>query len=257
MTSLLPIKINKETITLKNSNDSIHVNQNVLITKDKRKFFSKIINISNESVIISNPSIDNLTDFEYELLDSESSWITNPLILGHLVDSYGQIVDNYKIYNLKQPKKSKKEIKSTFYLSHNESIEKDFVYIGINIEISIKKLIELQVNNSQNFTFINIVNPKNKYSIKNLKIFEKFNLHKKNLFLSLTNMSDYKIIQNYIEYFRNSLNSNTVLIINSDEWTETELFEFNWIFQNTPKIILFVNKNKCPLKNFCSIYIEE
>lgn len=258
MSALFPISINEENITLESTEKNLTTNQYIKITKNKQYYYSSIISIDEEKVIIKNPRIDNLVDYNYESIELDKVTIYNPMILGHQINTYGQIIDNTIIYSLKKPSVRKTNPKSEFFLTHKESLDKDFVYLGLDIETNLKKMIEIQTNNVQNYTFLNIVRKNSNYGLKTLKMFQKFSLEKKNCILEINSPQDYESIYQYIEYFKDGLNSNTLVILNSIDWTDQELFEFNWILNKIPKIVVFHSgQENRTIKRFCNIVISE
>jgi hypothetical protein len=246
-----------------NSNQSISSNQYIKIIKDKESHYSKIIELNETTATIENIShykITNLEEWIFQMTNSTDSVIHNPLILGNQVNIFGEVIDNKTLYSLSaKTKVSTKILDNDFYLSATESIKPEFVFFGIYIDNNLKSLIELQTNNAKNYTYINLTpgQTNNQNGIKFLKVLEKFNLKKKNLFLEIEGANNIDVIMDYVEYFKNSLNQYSLIIINANDWSDSALFEIIWALGKTPKLILLNSQQERKIKHFCSAIIGD
>lgn len=258
MLQLVPTKINAEKIHLEFSDSSIRFNSYIKIKKAKNTYFAKVQSINNEEITINNPGIDNFVDWKFYSIEENQNIIYNPLILGHQINQFGQVINNEQIYSLKKPNPRKKTPKTNFFLNHNESLEKEFVFLGAELNNNLKPIIDLQVNNVQNYTFLNLTKVGNTSGVKTLKLLEKFNLHHKNLFLEIDDSSDIDTVEEYINFIKEGLNSNTCIVFNASEWTDQQLFELTWVLNKIPKIIIFSEDHKDrKIKKYCSVIISD
>ncbi len=258
MLQLVPTKINSTKIHLENTDKSLRYNSYITIKKAKKIYYAKIQSINDQEIVINNPGVDNIVDWKFFPVESYSNIIYNPLILGHQLNQFGQVINNEQIFSLKKPSPRKKSIKTQFFLNHNESLERDFVFLGADLNNNLKPIIELQVNNIQNYTFLNLTKVSNNSGIRTLKLLEKFNLHNKNIFLEIEDSSDIYTVHEYISFIKEGLNSNTCIIINSSEWSDQQLFELVWAIGKNPKIIIFSEgEQDRPIKKYCSVLIKD
>ena len=227
------------------SEDTIStVNTYVLGTVSKKTYYFSIKDIDEYTISIEHKGlIDSLEQFSFCLINLTQKVIINPIILGRQVDIFGRVLGNDTIYNLKKKNKINNLPTKNFYLKSNQSIEPNFVYLGLNIEQNLRSLINCQINNARNYIFIYLL-PLNNLTdgTKILSILGKNNLHKKNLCLNIEGAKNYRIILDYIEYFKNSLNQDTAIMVNPSDWSEDELLELLWLLENIPKIILLGTK---------------
>jgi hypothetical protein len=258
MIELIPTKINMDRITLEYDEDGIRYNSYIRIKKGKKFLFSKVNSLNSKSFTISNPGVENLVDWKfYPILDNQNI-IYNPIILGHHISNFGSCINNEQIFSLKKPSPRKKALKTQFFLTHNESLDKDFVFLGAQIVNNLKPIVELQMNNSQHYTFLNLTRTGNLTGLRTIKLLEKFNLHKKNIFLEISDSSDIDTVLEYVNFIKDGLNSNTLIIINSSEWDDQQLYELVWALGKNPKLIIFAEgQEDRSIKKYCSVIVGE
>jgi hypothetical protein len=185
-----------------------------------------------------------------ELVDNKNTLIYNPMILGKIIDCFGNTLDNSNLYSLKKPKPNHTPISNTFFL--NEIDTYNFDSSGLSGLITLdnptnspKSLINLQSNNGKNWIFVNIY--KNNLQNNNLRqiqeIYKKYNLEYKTLFVVLENLHELDYVIDYQNFFKDILLQNTAFVINTEDWEIDELLEFSW-FYNNKMLILNHNSTK-------------
>jgi hypothetical protein len=260
MELLQVVELTPSLIRLNNTLTDLASDQYLKIQNGKNIQYAKVSSLNQHTINIPNTNITNLEDWKFQVLDTKETVISNPLLLGNQVNQFGQITDNKKIYSLgSTTKKTKKIIKPEFYISSSETIQPDFVFFGLYADNNLKSLIEVENNNSKNYVFLHLTpnKPNNHNGVKFLKLLEKFNLRKKNLFLQIDGASNISLINSYINYFQENLSQNTLVIINSNDWTDQEMFEIIWALGRTPKLILLHSEQERKVKQFCSAIIGE
>ena len=260
MESLQVVELTPSLIRLNNTLTDLSSDQYLKIQNGKNIQYQKLSSINQHTIEVNNTNVENLEEWKFQVLESTDTIIKNPLILGNQVNQFGQISDNKKIYSLApSTKKNNKAIKQEFFISATETIQSDFVFFGIYADNNLKSLIEVENNNSKNYVFIHLTpnKPNNTNGIKFLKLLEKFGLRKKNLFLQINGASNISLITSYIEYFQTNLSQNSLVVINSNDWSDQEMFEIIWALGRAPKLILLHSEQERKIKQFCSAIIGE
>jgi hypothetical protein len=260
MELLQVVELTPSHIRLNNTLTELASDQYIRIQNGKQIQYAKVSSLNQHVIAIPNSDITNLEDWKFKVLDTQETVISNPLLLGNQVNQFGQIADNKKIYSLSLPTKKTKKIQpSEFYISPSETIQSEFVFFGLYADNNLKSLIEVENNNAKNYVFMHLTpnKPNNQNGVKFLKLLEKFNLRKKNIFLQIDGASNIKLIRSYMNYFQDNLSQNTLVIINSNDWTDQEMFELNWALGRTPKLILLHSEQERKIKQFCSAIIGD
>jgi hypothetical protein len=260
MDLLQVVELTPTQIRLNNTLTELASDQYIRIQNGKQIQYAKVSSLNQHDISIPNSDITNLEDWKFKVLDTQETVICNPLLLGNQVNQFGQIADNKKIYSLSIPtKKTKKIPPSEFYISPTETIQPEFVFFGLYADNNLKTLIEVENNNAKNYIFMHLTPNKtnNQNGVKFLKLLDKFNLRKKNIFLQIDGASNINLVKSYMAYFHENLSQNSLVIINSNDWTDQEMFELIWALGRTPKLILLHSAQERKIKQFCSAIIGE
>lgn len=251
------IEVTSNTITLTQEDHEYNSNDYIIIKKGKSKDLIKISSFEGNTIkLVNSGFVKNLDDYTYSILDENSRVISNPVILGKQVNFVGEIINNTKIYKLKSVKTAiTKKSPDKFYINAEESIQSEFVFFGVMANNNLKSLIDLEINNAKNYVFLNIVPFKGTSKVSKMSpVLEKFNLHRKNLYLEVENGANIAVIKGYMDYIQSSLGQNTAIVIDTNDWSEKELFEFMWLLKKVPKIVL-INEPNSKIAEFCSVIL--
>jgi hypothetical protein len=251
------IEVTSSTITLTDDTHDYNSNDYLIIKKGKSQELIKINSFDGSTIKLNNSGfVKNLEDYTYSILAEDNKVLSNPIILGKQVNFTGELINNTKIYKLKATQKTNsKKSSDAFYINADESIQSDFVFFGVTANNNLKTLIDLEINNAKNYIFLNLIPFKGTSKVSKMSpVLEKFNLHRKNLYLEVESGANISVIKGYIEYIQNSLSQSVAIIIDSNDWTENELFEFIWLLKKVPKLVL-INDSKSNIAEFCSVVL--